>query len=55
MTQQYLVLERRLTLLGATGVEDCLQDGVADTLAALRRAGIRTWVLTGDKVPSAHS
>lgn len=50
MTKQYRVLERQLTLVGATGVEDCLQDDVADTLASLRRAGIATWVLTGDKV-----
>ncbi|KAI5633171.1 cation transport ATPase (P-type) domain-containing protein [Phthorimaea operculella] len=50
VTQQYRVLENNLTLLGATGVEDCLQDDVADTLAALKRAGIRIWVLTGDKV-----
>lgn len=49
-TQQYRELEHTLTLCGATGVEDCLQDGVADTLAALRRAAVRVWILTGDKV-----
>ncbi|CAH2075970.1 unnamed protein product, partial [Iphiclides podalirius] len=49
VTQQFKVLEQQLTLVGATAVEDCLQDDVADTLASLRRAGIRTWVLTGDK------
>ncbi|XP_034826885.1 phospholipid-transporting ATPase IF-like isoform X4 [Maniola hyperantus] len=53
VTQQYRVLEKELTMLGATAVEDCLQDGVADTLASLRRAGIHTWVLTGDKVETA--
>ncbi|XP_049868001.1 phospholipid-transporting ATPase IF [Pectinophora gossypiella] len=53
VTQQYRVLERELTLVGATGVEDCLQDDVADTLASLRRAGVKTWVLTGDKVETA--
>ncbi|XP_041988181.1 phospholipid-transporting ATPase IF [Aricia agestis] len=53
VTQQYRVLEQQLTLIGATAVEDCLQDDVADTLAALRAAGIRTWVLTGDKVETA--
>ncbi|CAG5058813.1 unnamed protein product [Parnassius apollo] len=52
-TQQFRALERRLTLAGATAVEDRLQDDVADTLAALRRAGLRTWVLTGDKVETA--
>jgi magnesium-transporting ATPase (P-type) len=50
VTMQYRVLERQLTLIGATAVEDCLQDDVADTLASLRRAGVKIWVLTGDKV-----
>lgn len=53
VTQQYRALERHLTLIGATGVEDCLQDNVADTLASLRAAGVKTWVLTGDKVETA--
>ncbi|KPI96871.1 putative phospholipid-transporting ATPase IF [Papilio xuthus] len=53
VTLQYRVLEHQLTLVGATAVEDCLQDDVSDTLASLRRAGIRTWVLTGDKVETA--
>ena len=34
---------------GATGIEDKLQDGVPDTIAHLREAGIKVWVLTGDK------
>ncbi|XP_025034290.2 phospholipid-transporting ATPase VB [Pelodiscus sinensis] len=46
-------LETRLTLLGATGIEDRLQDGVPDTIAALREAGIQIWVLTGDKQETA--
>ncbi|KAL0880610.1 hypothetical protein ABMA27_001840 [Loxostege sticticalis] len=53
INQQYRVLERQLILVGATAVEDCLQDDVADTLAALRRAAIKIWVLTGDKVETA--
>ncbi|KAL4705339.1 hypothetical protein ACJJTC_006825 [Scirpophaga incertulas] len=53
VTQQYRSLERELTLIGVTAVEDCLQDDVADTLASLRRAGIKIWVLTGDKVETA--
>lgn len=39
--------------LGATGIEDRLQDGVTDTIAALREAGIQIWVLTGDKQETA--
>lgn len=34
---------------GATGIEDKLQGGVSETIAALRQAGIKVWVLTGDK------
>ncbi|XP_049685050.1 phospholipid-transporting ATPase VB [Accipiter gentilis] len=46
-------LETKLTLLGATGIEDRLQGGVPDTIAALREAGIKIWVLTGDKQETA--
>ncbi|XP_047469990.1 phospholipid-transporting ATPase IF-like [Penaeus chinensis] len=46
-------MEADLTLLGATGVEDLLQDGVQETLESLRAAGIKVWVLTGDKVETA--
>ncbi|XP_055712807.1 phospholipid-transporting ATPase IF-like isoform X3 [Phlebotomus papatasi] len=46
-------IERNLELLGATAVEDALQDNVRDTLEALRHAGIKVWVLTGDKVETA--
>ncbi|XP_078669323.1 phospholipid-transporting ATPase VA-like isoform X2 [Branchiostoma floridae x Branchiostoma belcheri] len=46
-------LEQGLTLLGATGVEDRLQEGVPDTIAALRRAGLAVWMLTGDKQETA--
>uniref|UniRef100_A0A8C9N9T3 Phospholipid-transporting ATPase n=1 Tax=Serinus canaria TaxID=9135 RepID=A0A8C9N9T3_SERCA len=46
-------LETKLTLLGATGIEDRLQDGVPDTIVSLREAGIKIWVLTGDKPETA--
>jgi len=46
-------IESGMTLLGATGVEDQLQDGVPETLEALRAAGIKIWVLTGDKLETA--
>ncbi|EDQ88256.1 uncharacterized protein MONBRDRAFT_26477 [Monosiga brevicollis MX1] len=49
----YETLERDLDLIGVTAVEDRLQDGVPETMIALREAGIRTWVLTGDKVQTA--
>ncbi|XP_006782102.2 probable phospholipid-transporting ATPase VB [Neolamprologus brichardi] len=46
-------LEKNLTLLGATGIEDRLQENVPDTIQALREAGIKVWVLTGDKPETA--
>jgi len=46
-------LETDMELLGITGVEDKLQDEVADTVEALRGAGIQIWMLTGDKVETA--
>ncbi|XP_064367263.1 phospholipid-transporting ATPase VD isoform X2 [Dromaius novaehollandiae] len=48
-------LETKLTLLGATGIEDRLQEGVPDTIQALRKAGIKIWMLTGDKRETAVS
>lgn len=46
-------IERDLFLLGGTAIEDRLQDGVPDTIALLAEAGIKLWVLTGDKVETA--
>eukprot|EP01147_Barroeca_monosierra_P007745 gene7745-624_t len=46
-------LEQNLILLGATGIEDKLQDGVPDAIADLRHAGLKVWVLTGDKQETA--
>ena len=46
-------MEVGLSLLGATAVEDRLQEGVADTLAALGEAGLVVLVLTGDKKETA--
>ena len=42
-------IERRLTLLGGTAIEDRLQDGVPATIKKLAEAGIKIWMLTGDK------
>ncbi|KAM4629198.1 phospholipid-transporting ATPase VA [Polymixia lowei] len=48
-----LRLETNLQLLGATGIEDRLQDGVPETIDSLRKAGLQIWVLTGDKQETA--
>lgn len=46
-------LEQNLELLGLTGVEDKLQDDVRSTLELLRNAGLKIWMLTGDKIETA--
>ncbi|KAF7113986.1 hypothetical protein CNMCM5793_006169 [Aspergillus hiratsukae] len=47
-------LERDLELLGVTGVEDRLQRDVKPSLELLRNAGVKIWMLTGDKVETAR-
>lgn len=47
------IIERDLYLLGATAIEDKLQDGVPDTIHTLAQAGIKIWVLTGDRQETA--
>ncbi|KAL1373119.1 hypothetical protein HN51_003131 [Arachis hypogaea] len=46
-------MEKDLILLGATAVEDKLQDGVPECIDKLAQAGIKLWVLTGDKMETA--
>ena len=46
-------LQRDMKLLCVTGVEDKLQEGVRQTLETLRNAGLRIWMLTGDKLETA--
>ncbi len=53
LAQAFDEIEAGLTLIGATAIEDKLQDKVADTLEFLREAGIKIWVLTGDKKETA--
>ncbi|BEI88398.1 uncharacterized protein CcaverHIS019_0111160 [Cutaneotrichosporon cavernicola] len=47
------VIEHSLTILGATALEDKLQEGVPDAIAMLHKAGIKLWILTGDKLQTA--
>ncbi|KAE9407075.1 protein transporter [Gymnopus androsaceus JB14] len=47
-------LEHDMELLGLTGVEDRLQDDVRGTLEVMRNAGVKVWMLTGDKVETAR-
>lgn len=47
------LIEKDLKLLGCTAIEDKLQEGVPQCIRQLAVAGIRLWVLTGDKMETA--
>ncbi|KAF2212436.1 hypothetical protein CERZMDRAFT_121244 [Cercospora zeae-maydis SCOH1-5] len=47
------LIEQGMDLLGASAIEDKLQDGVPETIDRLQRANIRIWMLTGDKRETA--
>ncbi|CCF34796.1 phospholipid-translocating P-type ATPase [Colletotrichum higginsianum] len=47
------IIERDFYLLGATAIEDRLQDGVPETIHTLQQASIKVWVLTGDRQETA--
>jgi magnesium-transporting ATPase (P-type) len=49
----YEEIECDLQLIGVTAIEDKLQDGVPETISNLQMAGIKIWVLTGDKQETA--
>ena len=51
----YDIIEKNLILLGGTAVEDKLQDNVPETIKEIRSAGIKMWVLTGDKLDTAEN
>lgn len=53
LAQAFEEIETELTLIGATAIEDKLQEDVAITLETIRQAGIKVWVLTGDKKETA--
>ncbi|XP_060047702.1 phospholipid-transporting ATPase IB-like isoform X2 [Erinaceus europaeus] len=49
----YDSIEKEFLLLGATAIEDRLQNGVPETITSLLNANIKIWVLTGDKPETA--
>ncbi|XP_077570328.1 phospholipid-transporting ATPase ID-like isoform X2 [Stigmatopora nigra] len=55
LEQLYEEIETDLLLLGATAIEDKLQDGVPQTIEQLAKADIKIWVLTGDKQETAEN
>ncbi|KAM3938334.1 phospholipid-transporting ATPase IC-like [Leptodactylus fuscus] len=55
LDQVYEEIETNLVLIGATAIEDKLQDGVPYTISKLAKADIKIWVLTGDKKETAEN
>ena len=55
MERLYDIIENNLILIGGTVVEDKLQDKVPETIKEIRAAGIKIWVLTGDKLNTAEN
>ncbi|TMS17186.1 hypothetical protein E3U43_001255, partial [Larimichthys crocea] len=53
LEESYELIERNLQLLGATAIEDKLQDKVPETIETLMKADIKIWILTGDKQETA--
>lgn len=53
LNKSYDLIESNLRIIGVTSVEDRLQEDVEGTLFALRQAGIKIWILTGDKLETA--
>jgi len=48
-------IENEVELVGVTAIEDKLQVGVPDTIELIRKAGVKLWVLTGDKLETARN
>ena len=46
-------MEKDFEVIGATGIEDKLQEKVVETIRAVQKAGIIPWMLTGDKKETA--
>ncbi|ESO08153.1 hypothetical protein HELRODRAFT_75635 [Helobdella robusta] len=53
LEEVYEEIERGMVLIGATAIEDKLQDGVSQTINNLVAANMKFWLLTGDKIETA--
>jgi len=49
------LIEKDLSIVGATAIEDKLQERVPDAIENIRKAGVKLWVLTGDKLETARN
>ena len=48
-------LENHFTIFGASAIEDLLQENLEETIDILKIAGIKVWVITGDKAKTAEN
>ena len=55
LAKAYEKVENNLYIIGATIVEDKLQQNVPETIRDLRLADIKIWMLTGDKMDTAEN
>ena len=55
LSKAYEKVENNLYIIGATIVEDKLQENVPETIRDLRLANIKIWMLTGDKMDTAEN
>ncbi|KAF8822028.1 putative proton ATPase [Cardiosporidium cionae] len=55
VTRAFESIEKGLIILGCTGIEDGLQENVPDVIQNLREAGIKIWMLTGDRMETAEN
>lgn len=53
MASVYEEIEHSIMLIGSTAIEDRLQEDVDKTIQFAKEAGIKVWVLTGDKIGTA--
>ena len=55
LNEIYDQIEQYLEIVGATAIEDRLADNVGSTIESFRRAGMKVWMLTGDKMETAEN
>ena len=55
VNQLYEEIEQGISVIGVTAIDDQLQEEVPETLYAFKSAGIKIWMLTGDKLDTAKS
>jgi phospholipid-transporting ATPase len=53
MNEMFDLIEENMTYIGCSAIEDKLQEGVEETIKILKKADIKIWILTGDKIENS--